>query len=68
MYSEFYPTIARRLVESVVELPVAAGGEHTLTLQPRQPGIVFEKVVVDYGGYKPQYLFGQESAVIKQEK
>jgi len=63
VYSLFYPTIARRVVESVVELPVQQAGVHTLTLQPRHPGIVFEKVVVDFGGYQPQYLFGKESEV-----
>ena len=31
------------------------------TLQPKHPGIVFEKVIVDCGGYQSQYLFGQES-------
>lgn len=61
MYSVFYPTIARRVVESVVELPVVAAEWHELTLRPRHPGIVFEKLVVDYGGYSPQYLFGEES-------
>ncbi|MBQ9006423.1 MAG: hypothetical protein IJ092_08625, partial [Atopobiaceae bacterium] len=34
---------------------------HHLTLRPCHPGIVFEKLVVDYGGYQPQYLFGRES-------
>jgi hypothetical protein len=64
MYSEFYPTIARRVVESVVELPVNEKRDtHQLTLQPRHPGIVFEKIVIDYGGYQPQYLFGAESEV-----
>jgi hypothetical protein len=71
MYSEFYPTIARRVIEKVVTLPVgnataaasdkAAAALHTLTLQPRHPGIVFEKIVVDFGGYKPSYLFMDES-------
>ena len=61
MYSEFYPTIARRVVEKVVELPVGNGDIHELTLQPRHPGIVFEKIVVDFGGYKPSYLFMNES-------
>ncbi len=60
-YSVFYPTIARRVVESEVELPVTAADWHELTLRPRHPGIVFEKLVIDYGGYKPQYLFGEES-------
>ena len=68
-YSVFYPTIARRVVESVVELPVTAAEWHELTLHPRHPGIVFEKLVIDYGGYQPQYLFGEESPVkVSSEK
>ena len=63
MYSEFYPTIARRVVESVIELPIASKKDepHELTLHPRHPGIVFEKIVIDWGGYQSQYLFGQET-------
>jgi len=67
MYSEFYPTIARRVVEKVVELPVkATAGTHELVLQPRHPGIVFEKIVVDFGGYQPSYLFGEEGKVVRE--
>ena len=67
VYSVFYPTIARRVVESTVEVPVRQGSEwHELKLQPRHPGIVFEKIVIDFGGYQPQYLFGQESQVKRQ--
>ena len=62
MYAEFYPTIARRVIEKEVELPVSTDGTHELTLCPLHPGIVFEKVVVDFGGYKPSYLFMEESA------
>ena len=65
MYSKFYPTVSRRVVESVVELPAADGKEHTLTIHPCHPGIVFEKIVVDWGGYDKQYLFGQEKAPAK---
>ena len=65
MYSEFYPTIARRVVEKVVELPVASGDIHELTICPKHPGIVFEKIVVDCGGYQPQYLFGEETSVFR---
>lgn len=61
MYTEFYPTVARRIVEKEVELLVAPSGIHELTLRPQHPGIVFQKIVVDYGGYKPSYLFGAES-------
>ncbi len=66
MYSEFYPAVARRVVEKVVELPVSNADIHELTLTPRHPGIVFEKVVVDLGGYQPQYLFGEESPVLRK--
>ena len=67
MYSEYYPAVASRVVEKVVELPVAQkDGVHCLTLQPKHPGIVFEKIIVDWGGYQPQFLFGQESPVSRK--
>jgi hypothetical protein len=67
MYSEFYPAVARRIVEKVVELPVKDRQDcHELVLQPRHPGIVFEKIVVDFGGYKPSYLFMNESEVSRK--
>jgi hypothetical protein len=62
-YTTFYPTIARRVVEKVVTLKVNKSDIHTLTLTPKHSGIVFEKVVIDFGGYKGEYLFGKESAV-----
>ena len=61
IYSVYYPTVARRVVETASELPAAAGWQE-IVLRPLDPGIVFEKVVVDYGGYTPQFLFGEESA------
>jgi len=61
MYSVFYPTVARRVIEKEVTLPVSKDGTHELTLRPQHPGIVFEKLVVDFGGYKPSYLFMDES-------
>ena len=61
MYSEYYPAVARRIVEKTVTLPVSQKDFHELTIVPRHPGIVFEKIVVDCGGYQSQYLFGEES-------
>lgn len=63
VYSVFYPTVARRVVESKVKLKLPSNGEalRTLTLKPLDPGIVFEKLVVDFGGYRPSYLFMDES-------
>ena len=60
IYSVYYPTVARRVVETVSELP-AKGGWTELELRPMDPGIVFEKLVIDYGGYEAQFLFGEES-------
>ena len=62
IYSIYYPTVARRVIEKVVELPLSAQTDvHTLTLRPLHPAIVFEKVIVDLGGYQPSFLFGDES-------
>ena len=64
VYTIFYPTVARRVVESVISLPFDTSKDvHQLTLHPDDPAIVFEKIVIDGGGYKPQFLFGQESPV-----
>ena len=62
-YTTYYPTIARRVVEKVVSLKVNKSDVHTLTITPKHSGIVFEKVVIDFGGYKGEYLFGRESEV-----
>ena len=68
IYSIYYPTVAKRIVEKEVELPVDTSKTiHTITLHPQDPGIVFEKVVIDLGGYRPQYLFGKESPKTYQE-
>ena len=67
IYTIFYPTVARRVVESVVTLPLdALQAAHQLTFRPDDPAIVLEKIVVDAGGYQPQFLFGQESPVKRQ--
>lgn len=67
IYNIFYPTVARRVVENDVTLTPGAGkdGMHEITLRPLDEGIVFEKIVVDYGGYQPSYLFGEETAVTR---
>ena len=60
IYNVYYPTVARRVVETVSTLPATAGWQD-LVLRPLDPGIVFEKIVIDYGGYTPRFLFGEES-------
>ena len=69
IYSIFYPTVARRVVESVITLPYdKSRSSHQLTIRPDDPAIVFEKIVIDGGGYQPQFLFGEESPVRRNEK
>ena len=49
IYSIYYPTVATRIIDKVieVELPAIGDGIHTLTLTPNDPAIVFEKIVID---------------------
>ena len=62
LLSKYYPTVASRVVELVVELPLDSNSDiHILTIHPQDPGIVFEKVIIDLGGYSKQFLFGKES-------
>ena len=54
IYNIYYPTIATRIVDKVIELelPASSDGIHTLTLTPNAPAIVFEKIVIDGRGEK----------------
>ena len=64
VYSIMYPTVARRVVENKVRLKMpapAADNTYTLRLRPIEPGTVFEKIVVDCGGYRDTYLYMDES-------
>ncbi|MBR0036160.1 MAG: glycosyl hydrolase 115 family protein [Bacteroidales bacterium] len=57
-----YDIVATRVIEKTVTLkPNRNNKTHQLTLHPMEPGLVLEKIVVDYGGYQPQHLFGTES-------
>lgn len=63
-YSVYYPTVAGRVAQSTVKFDmVKSQGEHTLTIRPIEPGTVFEKIIIDCGGYEASYLFGNESPV-----
>lgn len=67
IYTVFYPTVARRVVKSKVRVPISVGadGMATLSLCPLDPGIVFEKVEIDLGGYRPTYLGMPESPRVR---
>lgn len=63
IYTIFYPTVARRVVEKQVrlDLPVSQDGSYIIDFSPLDPAVVLEKIVVDYGGYKKSYLYMNES-------
>ena len=54
IYNIYYPTIATRIVDQVIELelPATTDGIHSLTLTTNDPAIVFEKIVIDGRGGK----------------
>lgn len=63
IHTVYYPTVAKRVaIEKIdLELPASAT-EYELVVEPLDPGIVFEKFVVDFGGYQESYLMGKESS------
>ncbi|MBR5299158.1 MAG: glycosyl hydrolase 115 family protein [Bacteroidales bacterium] len=63
IYSVYYPTVAQRVAVEKIDLalPTSTDGVYELVIEPLDPGIVFEKIVIDFGGYVPSYLMGNES-------
>ncbi len=57
-YSKMYPTAAARIIETDIMLPLKhhTDGMHLLTVRPLDPGVVFEKVIVDDGGMNKRFL------------
>lgn len=63
---EMYDIVATRVIETVTPLNVMKGKkEHIVTIRPIEPGMVLEKIIVDYGGYSRSHLFGTESTINK---
>lgn len=64
-----FSVVATRVIETVTDLKLGKGDAveeskvaHTVTVTPIDGGMVLEKLVVDYGGYERQHLFGTESS------
>lgn len=67
IYSVYYPTVAGRVAVEKIELELPQGvSVCDLEICPLDPGIVFEKIIVDFGGYKGGYLMGNESSYIRE--
>lgn len=61
VYRVMYPAAASRIIEKTVKIKTGSAGTKKLTIKPLDPGVVLEKIIVDLGGYKRQFLFGEES-------
>ena len=67
IYTHYYPTVAKRVAVEKIELALPEGTSvYELEVQPLDPGIVFEKIVVDFGGYQQSYLLGKESLYTRE--
>lgn len=59
-----FDVVATRIIERIVPMSVTGQQRtHTLTVRPIDPGMVLEKLVIDYGGYQAQHLFGTERSI-----
>lgn len=56
---------AKRIIETSTLHSVNTGGVHTIRIRPLEPGIVFQKLMLDLGGLKPSYLGPPQSKLKK---
>jgi len=64
-----YDVVATRVIEKVIDMKIEQNNPvHTLSISPIEPGMVLEKIVIDYGGYQPQHLFGNETGIKNVKK
>lgn len=59
---------AKRIIETTTDHVIDTAGLHTIRIRPLDPGIVFQKMMLDMGGLKPTYLGAPESERIVRDK
>jgi len=57
-----------RIIRSNTTMSIAQAGNHTLRIRALDAGIVFQKIILDFGGLKPSYLGAPESEYIPDDK
>ena len=50
-----------RIIRSITKMSIPEAGKHTLRIRVLEPGIVFQKIIFNFGGLKPSYLGAPES-------
>lgn len=65
-----FDVVATRIIETITELSsINQNAEtHTVTITPVDGGTVIEKLIIDYGGYEKQHLFGTESSFKNEQQ
>jgi hypothetical protein len=53
-----------RIIKAATKMSIGGAGNHTLRVRILEPGIVFEKIMLDFGGLKSSYLGAPESEYI----
>jgi hypothetical protein len=54
-----------RIIKTATKMNFGMPGRHTLRVRILDAGIVFEKIMIDFGGLKPTYLGAPESGYLK---
>ncbi len=52
---------AEHIIESVTSHFIPDSGHHTLSIRPLDPGLVFQKIMIDMGGLRDSYLGAPET-------
>ena len=50
-----------RIIKSATKMSITGAGNRTLRIRALEPGIIFQKIILDFGGLKPSYLGAPES-------
>ena len=53
--------VSENIINAVSEQRLTTAGKHTLKVWMVTPGVVLQRIVIDYGGLKPSYLGPMES-------
>jgi len=54
-----------RIIRSVTKMNIPEAGNHTVRIRVLEPGIVFQKIILNFGGLKRTYLGAPESEKIQ---
>jgi hypothetical protein len=53
-----------RIIKTATKMKIGGAGSHTLRIRALEPGVVLQKILLDFGGLKPAYLGAPESEYV----